>query len=79
MDFSFNINFLTRCASLEKAAQAMAKAGFKYLDYTPRVSDENWKEDFEKALEILANMVLRSINLILPCIATQTSLLLQSR
>lgn len=59
MEFSFNINFLTRCASLEKAASALSKAGFKYLDYSAEVGCDDWKSKYEKALEIFKNEGLK--------------------
>ena len=42
MDFSLNINYLTRSADLEKAASALAAAGFKYVDYSAEVERDDW-------------------------------------
>lgn len=52
MEFGINIGYLTQNASMERAAEAVAKAGFTMLDYTPPVSQDNWKEIMKKNLGI---------------------------
>ena len=52
MDFSLNINYLTRSADLEKAASALAAAGFRYVDYSAEVEHDDWESKYAKALEI---------------------------
>ena len=52
MKFSMNVEYLTRCASLERAAESIAKAGFEYVDYSPKTDIDNWKEKMKEALAI---------------------------
>lgn len=43
MDYGINIRYFARMWGMKKAAELIADCGFKYLDYTPPVAEDNWK------------------------------------
>ena len=51
MECGINIRFYSKVIGMKKAAEFVSKAGFKYLDYTPFLLDDNWesvmKEDYK--------------------------------
>ena len=53
MELCFNIQYLSKTVGLEKAAKALADAGFSYLDYTPPF-DKDWKKITYEAADIFA-------------------------
>lgn len=44
MEYGINIGYLTKEACMKSAAEAVAKAGFTMLDYTPPLLEDNWEE-----------------------------------
>ncbi len=59
MKYAINVEFLTRCASLERAAEAVAKAGFEYVDYSPKTNTDDWKEKMKESLRIFDKVGLK--------------------
>ncbi|MBE6572728.1 MAG: sugar phosphate isomerase/epimerase [Ruminococcaceae bacterium] len=59
MKFSMNVEYLARCASLERAAESIAKAGFECVDYSPKTDIDNWKEKMEQDLRIFEKTGLK--------------------
>lgn len=54
MDYSVNMGYLTKKANIEAVSKALSKAGFKALDYTPPVKDDNWYEVMEHDVNIFS-------------------------
>lgn len=52
MDYAISIMFFSRQIGMKKSAELVAKAGFKYLDYTPPITEGNWKETYKSHAEI---------------------------
>lgn len=52
MIYGINIGFFTRQSNLENAAKLVSEAGFKMLDYTPPLQNNNWKSLMQEHLKI---------------------------
>lgn len=52
MKSGVNIQFFSMDIGMEKAAELAAKAGFQYLDYTPPVELDDWKDLMKADLKI---------------------------
>ena len=52
MEYGINIEYFTPNVSMERAAEAVAKAGFTMLDYTPPVEEDNWEEIMKNNFKI---------------------------
>ena len=52
MDYGININFLAKQTEMKKAAELVSKAGFKMLDYTPSLLNDNWENLMKEHLKI---------------------------
>ena len=50
MRYGINIGYFAKSVSMERAAEAVAAAGFTMLDYTPPVLEDNWEEIMKKDL-----------------------------
>lgn len=59
MEYGINISYFARSAGLKKSAELIAKAGFTNLDYTPLLTDENWKMQMKEALAIFDSYGLK--------------------
>lgn len=52
MEYGINVQYFSRVIGMEKAAELISKAGFKYLDYTPPVREDNWKLRMKEDIKI---------------------------
>lgn len=52
MEYGINIQYFSRVIGMEKAAELISKAGFKYLDYTPNSRDEKWENQLKDDVKI---------------------------
>jgi len=52
MEYGINIRYLTKSISMERAAEAVAKAGFTMLDYTPLVQEDTWEADMKRDMAV---------------------------
>jgi len=52
MECGINIGFFAKNIGMAKAAEFASKAGFKYLDYTPPLLEDNWKSVMKENHEI---------------------------
>jgi len=51
MKLGINIDFFANSVGIKSASEIVANAGFKYLDYTPPVLEDNWEEIMKSALK----------------------------
>lgn len=54
MNYSANINYLSKTLGMEKAAEILSASGFKEIDYTPPVIKDCWKQEMHKNMEIFS-------------------------
>lgn len=59
MEYGINIRFFEKNLGLVKAAEFVAKAGFKRLDYTPRLGVDNWKTKLMEDLSVFEDYGLK--------------------
>jgi sugar phosphate isomerase/epimerase len=59
MEYGINLGFILREIEIERAAELIAGAGFKYLDYTPSLLEVGWEKRAEDALKIIKSYGLR--------------------
>lgn len=52
MEYGININYFTKQTELQNAAKLVSKAGFKMLDYTPPLLNDNWDFLMKEHLKI---------------------------
>ncbi len=52
MEYSTTINFFIDLLGIEKATELVAKAGFRYLDYTPTLTSDSWEAEMKESLNI---------------------------
>ena len=54
MEYGIGISFFCKDIGFARAAELVAKAGFKYLDYTPPLLNDDWKSEMRSAMAIFA-------------------------
>lgn len=54
MKYGINIDFFRNTIGIGKAAELVAKAGFTELDYTPVLTQDDWKAELSESLAIFA-------------------------
>lgn len=55
MDYSINIQYIAKTMPMEHAAKLVSAAGFTALDYTPPITDDNWKSTMAAHLKIFSD------------------------
>ena len=53
MKTGINVDFIAGKVGMEKAAKYVADAGFKYVDYTPPLKEDNWEAIMKEHLKII--------------------------
>ncbi len=51
-NYGIELNYFINRIGLKKSVELVAKAGFKNLDYTPKIIEDGWKDEMKEAVKI---------------------------